>query len=74
MSSYQGKLDQAAAANDTAVVIFSRTGGEGGDLPIDMASYTNGDAGQPYLRLQSTEKELLAYAEEHFKHIVVLLD
>lgn len=71
---YQDKLDQAAKDNDTAVVIFSRTGGEGGDLPIDMGSYTNGDAGQPYLRLQSTEKQLLEYAEKNFKNVVVLLD
>jgi beta-glucosidase len=74
VSTYQDKLDQAAKDNKTAVVIFSRTGGEGGDLPIDMAGYTNGDAGEPYLRLQSTEKELLAYAEENFEHVVVLLD
>ena len=74
VSSYQDKLDQAAKDNQTAVVIFSRTGGEGGDLPIDMASYTNGDAGEPYLRLQTTEKELLSFAEENFEHVVVLLD
>ena len=74
IDSYQDKLDAAAAANDTAVVIFSRAGGEGGDLPIDMTTYTNGDAGEPYLRLQSTERALLAYAEDNFDHVVVLLD
>lgn len=74
VASYKDKLDQAAKDNETAVVIFSRTGGEGGDLPVDMATYTNGDAGQPYLRLQSTEKELLSYAEENFENVVVLLD
>lgn len=74
LDSYRDKLDQAAAANDTAVVVFSRAGGEGGDLPIDMAGYTNGDAGKHYLELQQTERDLLDYAEENFKNVIVLLD
>jgi beta-glucosidase len=74
VSSYRDKLDAAAADGGCAVVVFSRKGGEGGDLPIDMGSYKNGDPGQPYLRLQTNEKDLLSYAESHFDHVVVLLD
>lgn len=74
VSSYKDKLDAAAAANDTAVVVFSRTGGENGDLPIDMEGYKNGDAGKHYLTLQTTEQELLDYAKKSFKNVVVLLD
>ena len=74
VDTYQDKLDAAAKANDTAVVVFSRAGGEGGDLPIDMASHTNGVAGRSYLELQDTEQALLDYAKQHFDHVVVLLD
>ena len=74
VDSYRDKLDAAAAANDTAVVVFSRAGGEGGDLPIDMADKTNGVAGKHYLQLQDTEQELLDYAKENFDNVIVLLD
>lgn len=74
ISQYRDKLDAAAAANDTAIVVFGRKGGENGDLPIDMANYKNGVAGRTYLELQDTERELLDYAEQNFKHVVVLLD
>ena len=74
IDTYQDKLDAAAAANDTAVVIFSRTGGEGGDLPIDMSTYTNGDEGKHYLELQDAERDLLDYARKNFKNTIVLLD
>lgn len=74
IDSYKDKLDAAAATNDTAVVIFSRAGGEGGDVPIDMADHTNGDAGKHYLELQDTERALLDYAEENFTNVIVLLD
>ncbi len=74
VANYREKLDKAASANDVAVVVFSRTGGENGDLPIDMAGYTNGDAGKHYLALQSSEQELLDYAKENFKSVIVLLD
>lgn len=74
LDQYQDKLDAAAAANDTAVVVFGRKGGENGDLPIDMAGYTNGVAGRTYLELQDTELALLDYAKQKFSHVVVLLD
>lgn len=74
IDTYKDKLDAAAAANDTAVVVFSRAGGENGDLPIDMAGYTNGVAGRTYLELQDTEVKLIDYAKKNFKHVIVLLD
>ena len=74
VSEYQTELDAAAASNDLAVVVFARTGGEGGDVPIEMGSYTNGDAGRHYLELQTTEQELLDYAVANFDQVVVILD
>ncbi len=74
IDTYKDKLDAAAADNDTAVVVFSRAGGEGGDLPIEMGTYTNGDEDKHYLELQDTERALLDYAEQNFKNVIVLLD
>ena len=75
VDTYRTELETAAKnSKDLAIVVFSRCGGEGGDLPIDMSGYTNGDAGEHYLKLQTTEKELIAFAEENFDHVVVMLD
>ena len=74
IDNYRSTLDAASASADTAIVVFGRTGGEGGDLPLDMASYQNGAAGRHYLELQPTEEDLLEYAKENFKHVVVILD
>ena len=56
-------MDSAKRYSDTAVVVFSRAGGEGGDLPMDMGvtdsesgeGLIGGDAGKSYLELQSAE-------------------
>ncbi len=74
-SEYSDKLlSDAQAFSDTAIVVFSRNGGEGGDLPMDMASYTGGDAGKHYLELQTCEQEMLAMVEENFDHVIVLIN
>ena len=74
IDTYSSYIDEAAKNADTAIVVFGRAGGEGGDLPIDMESYENGDAGTPYLRLQTNETDLLDYAIKKFDHVIVLLD
>lgn len=74
-SEYSDKLiSDAKKFSDTAIVVFSRNGGEGGDLPMDMASYTGGDAGKHYLELQSCEQEMLSMVEKNFKHVIVLVN
>lgn len=35
-------ISSAQSFSDTAIVVFSRSGGEGGDLPFDMAGYEGG--------------------------------
>lgn len=68
-------VEGAAAFSDTALVVFSRNGGEGGDLPMDMANYQNGDAGKSYLELQDIEINLLDKVKAAgFKNIVVLIN
>ena len=74
-SEYSDKLiSDAKEFSDTAIVVFSRNGGEGGDLPMDMASYTGGDAGKHYLELQSCEQEMLSMVEKNFEHVIVLVN
>ncbi|MBW3082247.1 beta-glucosidase [Bifidobacterium phasiani] len=75
-------MDSAREYSDTAVVIFSRAGGEGGDLPMDMgvtdeetgAGLVGGDAGKSYLELQDVELELLDAVEENFDNVIVLIN
>ena len=74
-SEYSDKLiSDAKKFSDTAIVVFSRNGGEGGDLPMDMASYTGGDEGKHYLELQSCEQEMLSMVEKNFEHVIVLVN
>ena len=74
-SEYSDKLiSDAKEFSDTAIVVFSRNGGEGGDLPMDMASYTGGDEGKHYLELQSCEQEMLSMVEKNFEHVIVLVN
>ena len=74
-SEYSDKLiSDAKKFSDTAIVVFSRNGGEGGDLSMDMASYTGGDAGKHYLELQSCEQEMLSMVEKNFEHVIVLVN
>lgn len=58
---------------DAAVVIFSRVGCEGADLPREMSRY-DGLASEHYLELSLTERGLLSgLREEGFKKIIVIL-
>lgn len=62
------------AYNDAAVLVVSRIGCEGGDLPRDMSWY-GGTADENYLKLSATERGLLEGAKKAgFKKIVVILN
>ncbi len=74
LDTYQDTLKSASEATDTAIVVIGRTGGEGGDEPIDMADYYNGDAGKSYLELQDTELDMLHYCEENFDKVIVIIN
>ena len=67
-------MDQASSEADTAVIVIGRTGGEGGDEPLDMAEYTNGDAGKHYLELQTTEQEMVDYCAENYENVIFIID
>lgn len=62
-----------ASNKDIAVVLFTRLGCEGGDLPREMSRY-DGAANESYLQLSSTEKGLLeGIKSEGFSKIVLIL-
>lgn len=59
---------------DVAILVVSRIGCEGGDLPRDMAKY-EGTADENYLQLSATERGLLEGAKAAgFGKIIVLLN
>ena len=67
-------LSGAKTFSDTALIVISRSGGEGGDLPFDMAEYTGGDAGKHYLELQTVEKAMVDMVKENFEKVVVIIN
>lgn len=70
----QALVDEAKGYSDVALVVISRVGGEGSDLPMDMAGYTGGEAGRSYLELTQDESDLLDMVEENFGTVVVVLN
>lgn len=101
-----GVIDRAKAFSDTAIIVITRSGGEGADLPHDMgavldgtydserdviaeASYyqgtkytnalyrNNGDyddfeAGQHYLELSRTERDLVELVTSNFDNVILV--
>lgn len=67
-------LKNAKEFSDTAIVVISRSGGEGGDLPFDMAEYQGGDAGKHYLELQNLESEMLTMVKDNFENVIVIVN
>lgn len=79
MSDYpQELLDGAKAFSDTALIVITRVGGEGADLPTDITSVTyegnSGDftSGQHGLELSGTEREMIEYVTSNYDKVVVL--
>ena len=70
-------LTSAREYSGVAVVVISRTGGEGDDLPQDMyaAGYSETDDGSHYLELTQDEKDLLELVKaQNFDKVIVLLN
>ena len=59
--------------NDAAIVVISRSSGEGADLPRNMDRF-GGSAQEHYLQLSQNEKDMLqAVNDAGFKKVIVLL-
>ena len=67
-------LGKAKAEAQTAVLVFSRVGAEGGDCSLEMEGAANGDAGKHYLQFQQTEIDLIEYAEQNFQNVIVVIN
>lgn len=67
-------LANAKDYSDTALIVLTRNGGEGGDLPLDTAEYAGGAAGEHYLELNRNEREMIAMVEENFENVVVIIN
>lgn len=83
-STYSDELmANARDFSDTAIVVIGRVGGEGLDLPTDMgaegvtyndnsAEYADFEAGQHYLELDRTERDMLDLVCANFDDVVLV--
>lgn len=74
-------LDNAKAFSNTAVVVITRVGGEGADLPTDVSKVTFTDnaedykefpEGEHYLQLSQSEKNMIDMVCSNFDDVVVV--
>ena len=83
VSTYSQELmDHARAFSDTAVIVIARAAGEGhNDMPMDMsqakyddnsAEYKDFEAGEHYLQLSQTEKDMVDLVCRNFNNVVVI--
>ena len=73
-------MENAKAFSDTAMVVITRVGGEGADLPTDVSqvtydaghSYNDFEPGEHYLQLSKTEKDMIDLVCKNFDKVVVV--
>lgn len=73
-------MNNAKAFSDTAMVVITRVGGEGADLPTDVSqvtydaghSYNDFEPGDHYLQLSKTEKDMINLVCKNFDKVVVV--
>lgn len=67
-------LNGAKEFSDVALIVLSRNGGEGGDLPMDMTEYT-GESDKHYLELSNAEREMIDMVKSmEFKKVIVVIN
>ncbi len=67
-------IENAKTYSDTALIVFARSGGEGGDLPLDMAGQEGGTTGKHYLELSENERALLEMVKDKFEKTIVVIN
>lgn len=82
VDSYTDELiNDAKNFSDTALVVITRVGGEGADLPTDVSKVTYTDnsteykdfeAGEHYLQLSQTEKDMVELVCNNFDNVLVV--
>jgi len=74
VSSYtDAVLQQAKNFSDTAIIVVSRMGGEGNDLPADMSA-VGGESGKHYLELSRDEEAMVKLVSENFDKVILLVN
>lgn len=84
-STYSNKMmNHAKKYSKNAVVVLSRSGGEGADLPKDMTNLPKGATykgnkgdfkkGQDYLSIDKSERQMLNKVNKNFKNVVVVVN
>jgi len=67
-------LADAEKFSDVALIVLSRAGGEGGDLPLETAEY-GGSKDRHYLQLSEAEEQLIKMVTSRdFKKVVVVVN
>lgn len=79
ISAYEALLPGAKSFSDTALVVVSRLGGEGKDLPkVQYKSNGSGgfvtDSKRHYLKLSSEEENLIDLVANNFNKVVVIIN
>lgn len=76
----ENMLVNAKEFSDYAVVVITRVGGEGADLPTDMSTVTyegnpgDFEVGQTYLELSKTERDLMDLVTANFNKVCVVIN
>lgn len=73
-------INNAKAFSDTAMIVITRVGGEGADLPTDVStvtydaghSYNDFEAGEHYLQLSKTEEDMVDLVCKNFDNVIVV--
>ena len=76
-------MENAKAFSDTAMVVITRVGGEGADLPTDMKAkgityknsskdYDDFQKGESFLQLSKTERDMIDLVTSNFKKVTLV--
>lgn len=74
-------IDNAVGFSDTAMVVISRIGGEGADIPLDVSKvdytdnsedYKDFEPGEHYLQLSRTERDMVELVCKNFDNVIVV--
>lgn len=67
-------LKKAEEFSDVALIVLSRSGGEGGDLPFETSEY-GGSKDRHYLKLSEAEEKMIdMVTSRNFKKVVVVIN
>ena len=72
-SDFTGWDSSNSVYGDAAIVVISRAGGEGADLPTHNVT-GHSDPNEHSLELNDSEKEMMAYAKSNFDKVVVIIN